>query len=143
MADLNQSISDYHELIHTLSQPVQTNTRGVEWKKSKEGDIKDFWYNRGISELWEIEIHMVKQRWGSTSAGWGGIGGAAMTNTFTVVVHCRKMQIIAVYYQGQIAYVMDISGDGEDLGDFSRVPAFSVIRKDKRVIYTNHKYDFK
>lgn len=142
MSDLNQAIAHYStELVYSIPQPPQTNQRGIEWNKRIARDVKMFWSNRGYDEFLDFNVHMVKQNWGSTSAGWGGIGGAAMTETYTVVIHCFKLQIIAVYYQGQIAYVMDISGDHEDFGDFSRVPAFSDARKQPRVIYTNYKYD--
>lgn len=34
----------------------------------------------------EVEIVMFPQTWGSTSLGYGGIGGAAMTPAYTVIV---------------------------------------------------------
>jgi len=34
----------------------------------------------------EVEVVMFPQTWGSTALGYGGIGGAAMTPAYTVVV---------------------------------------------------------
>jgi hypothetical protein len=56
----------------------------------------------------DIEVLLFAQTWGSTALGYGGIGGAAMTSAYTVVVimdhryHC-------VYFGGdQLAYRVDI-----------------------------------
>jgi hypothetical protein len=51
------------------------------------------------------EIHVVgffPQMWGSTALGFPGIGGAAMTDAYTVVLKCGKQY--AVYFGGTYAY---------------------------------------
>ena len=58
--------------------------------------------------LKEIEvIAMFPQLWGSTALGFGGIGGAAMTDAYTVVVSIRERGVIAVYWGGRYAYTLD------------------------------------
>jgi hypothetical protein len=55
----------------------------------------------------ECEVHaMFAQTWGSTSLGFGGIGGAAMTPAYTVVISGPGGHF-AVYWAGRLAYVID------------------------------------
>lgn len=51
-------------------------------------------------------VAMFPQTWGSTALGFGGIGGAAMTPAYTVVVRGPAGQE-AVYWHGKFAYVVD------------------------------------
>lgn len=53
----------------------------------------------------EIDIRMFSQTWGSTALGFGGIGGAAMTDAYTVVV--RYSRPAAVYFAGRFAYLIE------------------------------------
>jgi len=56
----------------------------------------------------DVEVFMFPQTWGSTALGYGGVGGAAMTSAYTVVVsdhdcHC-------VYFGGaELAYKVKYS----------------------------------
>lgn len=53
---------------------------------------------------YECEVHaMFSQTWGSTALGFGGIGGAAMTPAYTVVVRGPDGSM-AVYWAGRFAY---------------------------------------
>lgn len=45
---------------------------------------------------------MFPQTWGSTSLGFSGIGGQAITSAYTVVIECSETY--AVYFGGQFAY---------------------------------------
>lgn len=57
----------------------------------------------------ECEVHaMFAQTWGSTSLGYGGIGGAAMTPAYTVVI-AGPQGHLAVYWNGRFAYLVDQS----------------------------------
>lgn len=51
-------------------------------------------------------IAMFPQMWGSTTTGFGGIGGAAMTSTYTTVIECEATQTCAVYFGGRFAYLV-------------------------------------
>lgn len=50
-------------------------------------------------------IAMFAQTWGSTSLGYGGIGGAAMTPAYTVAVQGPDGSV-AVYWAGRFAYLV-------------------------------------
>jgi hypothetical protein len=47
---------------------------------------------------------MFPQMWGSTALGFGGIGGAAMTSAYTVIVFGCNRTDACVYFNGGLAY---------------------------------------
>lgn len=53
-------------------------------------------------------LAMFPQMWGSTSLGFGGIGGAAMTSAYTVVIE-GPQSTVAVYFGGRYAYQVDLA----------------------------------
>jgi hypothetical protein len=50
---------------------------------------------------------MFPQTWGSTALGHGGMGGAAMTTAYTVVLECYATQEFLVYFGGEFCYKVD------------------------------------
>ena len=62
-------------------------------------------------ETYDVEIVMFPQTWGSTALGFGGIGGAAMTSAYTVIVTYANHN--AVYFSGRLAYVVDLSNKSQ------------------------------
>jgi hypothetical protein len=50
---------------------------------------------------------MFPQTWGSTALGHGGMGGAAMTTAYTVVLECRATKEFLVYFGSQMCYKVD------------------------------------
>lgn len=53
-------------------------------------------------------VAMFPQTWGSTALGFGGLGGAAMTEAYTTVLEGPGRQQ-AVYWAGQFAYLIDLA----------------------------------
>jgi hypothetical protein len=49
---------------------------------------------------------MFTQTWGSTALGHGGMGGAAMTTAYTVVLDCYATGEFLVYFGGQWCYTV-------------------------------------
>lgn len=49
---------------------------------------------------------MFPQTWGSTALGFGGVGGAAMTSAYVCIIESDLIGQIAVYFGGQLAYVI-------------------------------------
>ena len=47
---------------------------------------------------------MFPQTWGSTALGHGGVGGAAMTTAYTVVLECMHTEEFLVYFGGSFCY---------------------------------------
>ncbi len=54
----------------------------------------------------DCEVVMFPQTWGSTALGFGGVGGQAFTNAYTVVVECARAGAKAVYFGGRFAYLV-------------------------------------
>ncbi len=54
----------------------------------------------------EISVYHFPQMWGSTALGFGGIGGAAMTEAYTTVVILQD-KIAAVFFAGRYAYTAE------------------------------------
>ena len=49
---------------------------------------------------------MFTQTWGSTALGHGGMGGAAMTTAYTIVLECQHTQEFLVYFGGSYCYTI-------------------------------------
>ena len=49
---------------------------------------------------------MFPQTWGSTALGHGGMGGAAVTTAYTIVLECYATQEFLVYFGGQWCYTV-------------------------------------
>lgn len=50
---------------------------------------------------------MFPQTWGSTALGHGGMGGAAMTTAYTVVLECQDTGEFLVYFGGKYCYTVN------------------------------------
>ena len=64
----------------------------------------------------EVEVVMFPQTWGSTALGYGGMGGAAVTPAYTVVVSYENHMCVYFGY-GRLAYRLDynqMSTDGRE-----------------------------
>jgi hypothetical protein len=57
---------------------------------------------------------MFTEVWSSTALGFGGLGGAAMTPAYTVIVQGPRRDL-AVYWGGRFAYLIPSSISGEQL----------------------------
>lgn len=54
----------------------------------------------------DVEVVMFPQTWGSTALGYGGMGGAAVTSAYTVIVSDHSVS--CVYFgEGELAYKVD------------------------------------
>lgn len=52
----------------------------------------------------EFELRMFSQTWGSTSLGFGGIGGQAMTMAYTTVIYDVNTGWCGVFFGERLAY---------------------------------------
>lgn len=51
------------------------------------------------------------QTWGSTSLGFDGMGGSAMTTDYTVVCHVEGTDLYGVFFGEKLAYVVNNPND--------------------------------
>lgn len=60
----------------------------------------------------EVRVTMFEEVWSSTALGYGGIGGAAMTPAYTVIVSFND--VYCIYFgDGPMAYAVDRSNQSE------------------------------
>jgi len=55
----------------------------------------------------ELEVVMFPQTWGSTATGYGGMGGAAVTSTYTIIVSYHHCYYCVYFGCGRLAYMLD------------------------------------
>lgn len=69
----------------------------------------------------EFEFYVFPQTWGSTSLGFGGFGGQAITEAYTVVMIDRVSGIAGVFFNERLAYAIEKPNEKfyEDLHNFN------------------------
>lgn len=107
MNNLGTGLEDIHNAFaHAMYEGFPEYTyEDRDWEhyhKTKED--KRIVKSRRHSE-YDIEIYsMFPQTWGSTALGFGGMGGAAITTAYTVILHSNKGRDYCVYFNGRFAY---------------------------------------
>ena len=116
---MSNPISTLHEALSAavlvdLPECVYTERDWVEWNKmSKEQRTEAIKNNTVPGTLHhrrpythEVDVTLFNQTWGSTALGYDGIGGAALTDAYTVVVEFQG--VFCVYFGcGRLAYKID------------------------------------
>lgn len=62
----------------------------------------------------ETETILFPQTWGSTALGYGGMGGAAITTAYTVVVRTRASACVYFGQSGRLAYLVNLQDCTEE-----------------------------
>jgi hypothetical protein len=108
MADVMTAVTHYKTLAGYTTQldPAQRTSLEI-YHQKMVGYSRDKKYHDDMSlQYWnEVDMHMTKKTWGSTSCGWGGMGGAAMTSAYTLVFENHWGQAAFVYWGGKLAYI--------------------------------------
>lgn len=76
-----------------------------EWRKTQK-DVRVPATRRPTTRDFGVYA-MFPQTWGSTALGHGGMGGAAMTTAYTIVLECYATREFLVYFGGQICYTVN------------------------------------
>lgn len=144
LSDITAALAHYDGLCSYTSQldPAQPGCKTIYERLVKHS--KDGKYVDHISyDVWsDINLHIVNQMWGSTAGGWGGIGGAAMSNYYTMVIENSTLSIACVYYNGQLAYILDMDKNYNELvsNGYNRLPGISGIKsKGLTALYVSKK----
>jgi hypothetical protein len=141
LADITTSISEYHKLATIFTQ----------LKGGKDGEpLREFWNRKVVkretntwlnsreeTEWLNFNLHFIPQMWGNTSGGWEGIGGAAITESYSIIIENEKFGFAAIYYNGQLAYICEIDEKYKELikGGYKNMPGVSSCSKVLTVIY--------
>jgi hypothetical protein len=89
-----------------MSQPYSGSTP-EEYKKWREREWEIYNRRPFAHELYVKAMFV--QGWGSTALGFGGIGGQAMTDAYTIIIGCELNCILCVYFGGEFAYNLDLT----------------------------------
>lgn len=87
------------------------NNLSSEEKKAFGKNVPDFLMIKKVRRPnhYELEVNMFLQVWGSTALGYNGIGGAAMTDAYTVVVSYHGYRYCVYFGCGNLAYYVDLN----------------------------------
>lgn len=132
ISDITATIAHYDGLCSYISQldPSQEGCKTIYERlvsHSKDGKYAD----HNSYEVWSnVDFHMIDQLWGSTAGGWGGIGGAAMSNYFTIVIENKPLSISCIYYGGKLAYILDMEKNYSKFisNGYNHLPGISSIK---------------
>jgi len=109
LAQIVAALSHQKKLCSYFGQMDKTQPAVKEFYENLLKQAKITYANEHFFHEWSsIDLHVVNQLWGSTACGWGGMGGAAMTNAFTTVLENKNMKMSFVYWNGKLAYVVQI-----------------------------------
>lgn len=142
LSDLTKSIVEYQQMYSIITQldPAQRETtQELHERLLQKTQDKKYLDPHGYQYWEDIDIHIVKQSWGSTACGWGGMGGSAMTDSYTVVITNVWYNVVFVFYRGKLAYVADWNDSMkkyESIG-WQRMPAF-YDTKELKIFYKNN-----
>lgn len=81
--------------------------------------LEEIYKNIRFEDWVNINIHITSQVWGSTAVGWGGMGGAMMTNCFNFIIHNKKTDTVFVYWNGKLAFI----AHKKDIPNLERIPS--------------------
>jgi hypothetical protein len=113
IGEMSICIDHYNKLPHMFTQLTGSKDAQL---------LRDFWetkiVKRSVSTTmtqeermrwFNVDLHLVNQMWDNTSGGWGGIGGAAMTTTPTLIIENYEYGLSCVYYGTKLAYICEIN----------------------------------
>lgn len=140
------AVTAYKQLAHYFPSINREQTEQIKpywdkWQKNVGTDRTG--YSR-FHEFWsDIELHLVSQTWGSTACGWGGIGGAAITTAYTLVITNKHLNAAFIYWAGKLAYVVDMDKKYQTLitgeSGYSALPGLNRVKERLTVIYSERR----
>lgn len=92
----------YHALNVSLSDIEYEEYQTIQDKKAGKPPVIE----KRRPTIDEVDIVQFPQTWGSTALGIGLVGGSAISYAYTVVVSCVKTKEAAVYFGGNLGYVI-------------------------------------
>jgi len=134
LSELSTAIAYFLTKMPFLLDNSQDSDSIINWMQERKFAIREVEFQ----DKWKrINISCFIQMWGSTACGWGGMGGAAMTESYTVAIHNKDYGIIAVFYRGEFAYAIKDNDIAKDhlmkgtLPGLNRLEKFAVIYKSR------------
>lgn len=145
ISNITRAISEYEYLPNTfqyLGSKEQNERLKEFWNKNIVKRETSTYLTESEYKYWkEINLHVVHQTWGNTSGGWEGIGGSAMTKTYTVVIENGWFGFACIYYGGQLAYICEMDDKYQQLisKGYSYLPGLHPYKEDLTIIYKKNR----
>lgn len=139
VAYIATAVAKHKGLIHYVTglDPKQREVLVEFWEGVLKGKKH---FDNEINAKWnDIDFHLVRQLWSSTSCGWGGIGGAAFTTCYTIVIENTHFGFASVYYRGELVYIvkMDEKLEPFKTSGYKNLPGLDEITGRLTIIYQN------
>lgn len=148
-SEVMRAVDHYNHLPNHFTQLDSRQFDSLEafWSKLFGEDKSKRWERvNGAYPNWITpNVHIVKQSWSNTACGWGGMGGASCTDSYTVVVENLDAGIIAVYYNGDLAYMAELDGRMQEhrKDGYRTLPGLTRCEESLTVIYKKVPWDTK
>jgi hypothetical protein len=141
-SEVMQAVDHYNSLPNHFTQLDVTQKESLTtfWDKLFGGSWERI---TADYERWQSpNVHIVHQTWGSTACGWGGMGGAAMTNSYTVVIENKWAGFIAVYWDGRLAYIAEINDKLQKYKDnnYYHLPGLHKAKSELTLVYYHNPF---
>ena len=80
-----------------------------DWSKGWQKGVEPEYITKKRKHIdYDVALYaMYPQTWSSTSLGFGGLGGQAITDSYTVVIESLRILGFCVYFGGRFAYRID------------------------------------
>lgn len=141
ISNITRAISEYEYLSNNFQHlgSKEQNERLKEfWNKNIVKRDTSTYFTESEYKHWkEIDLHVVPQTWGNTSGGWEGIGGSAMTKTYTVIIENGWFGFACIYYNGQLAYICEIDEKYREVisKGYNRLPGCNPYKETLTILY--------
>jgi hypothetical protein len=109
MANMDHFTSLASDFSGMLSGTEQVENLREYYEKNIVRRTEKTWMTDNELQIWcDVDVHVLKQTWGSTAGGWQGVGGASMTSSYTYIIENFNFGIAAIYYGNRFAYMVEI-----------------------------------
>lgn len=109
MQRINNPVQKLHDaLAHARWAGLDTITYSDrDWEHYRQtGEHREVVKSRSHASDEVVVVGMFPQTWPSTALGFGGLGGAAVTTDYTVVLSSTHCSDYLVYFGGKFAYMI-------------------------------------
>ena len=130
ISNICNAINRYNELWYDITSLVRYNSKYYEKLKSFHDK-----HQPSLNKWKDVDLHVIKQTWGNTSCGWQGIGGAAISSYYTIIIENLNYNISFIFYTGKLAYICYIN----EKYDINKLPGLAQCEDELDILY---KFEF-
>jgi len=144
VADIISCISHYNNLSVYVKQldPSQQETLNIIGERLLKHSKDKIYMDMATHYVWcDVNMHVISQIWSNTLGMYEGIGGAAMTSGYSVIIENKILNLACVYYGGKLMYIVDIDDKYQQVknDNYRSLPGLSNVRKQLTTFYKTGK----